>query len=89
MADRQLGSGHLYNAVTHYLAATMGPKIFGSRAVPGMNETFLAAAALTEMAGWMAHDPGGTTGLSDISSMPCRLPEPDRTARSPLISWPA
>ena len=58
MADRQLGGGHLYTAVTHYLAATMGPKIFGSQVASRTHETFRAAAALTEMAGWMAHDSG-------------------------------
>ncbi|MBI0294810.1 XRE family transcriptional regulator [Streptomyces sp. PRKS01-29] len=58
MADRQLGGGHLYGAVTHYLNNNVAPRIFGAENVGSTAETFMAAAALTEMAGWMAHDSG-------------------------------
>jgi hypothetical protein len=57
-ADRQVGGGHLYATVTRYLHTEVGPRIFG--AVDGHESAspFGAAAALTEMAGWMAHDAG-------------------------------
>ncbi|GAB2875913.1 helix-turn-helix domain-containing protein [Streptomyces mayteni] len=58
MADRQLGGGHLYGAVLHYLTAEVAPRLFGAASVSSTPETFRAAAALTEMAGWMAHDSG-------------------------------
>ncbi|MEO3752538.1 helix-turn-helix transcriptional regulator [Streptomyces sp. B6B3] len=58
MADRQLGGGHLYGSVMHYLNSQVAPRIFGADSVNSAPETFLAAAALTEMAGWMAHDSG-------------------------------
>ncbi|WP_181727471.1 XRE family transcriptional regulator [Streptomyces sp. PT12] len=57
MADRQLGGGHLYSSVTHYLRTSVAPRIFGTESANTM-DTFTAAAALTEMAGWMAHDSG-------------------------------
>ncbi|TVL92104.1 XRE family transcriptional regulator [Streptomyces sp. SAJ15] len=58
MADRQSGGGHLYRSVLHYLHHKMAPRIFGSQSARDAQETFRAAAALTEMAGWMAHDSG-------------------------------
>ena len=55
-ADRQVGGGHLYPTVVSYLKSTVAPRIFdGARSDPNL---FVAAAALTEMAGWMAHDAG-------------------------------
>jgi tetratricopeptide (TPR) repeat protein len=56
-ADLQVGGGHLYASVINYLQNDVAPRLFGNddrdhRAV------FTAAAALTEMAGWMAHDAG-------------------------------
>jgi tetratricopeptide (TPR) repeat protein len=57
-ADLQAGGGHLYASVTRYLQADMGPRLFGSDAGAGNRTLFTAAAALTEMAGWMAHDSG-------------------------------
>lgn len=53
-ADRQVGGGHLYATVVNYLHSDVAPRLFGgdSRTV------FTAAAGLTEMAGWMAHDAG-------------------------------
>lgn len=57
-ADRQLGGGHVYASVLHYLHHTVGPRVFGSETGYDPAHTFQAAAALTEMAGWMAHDTG-------------------------------
>ncbi|MER6913888.1 hypothetical protein ABT354_19635 [Streptomyces sp. NPDC000594] len=56
--DRQQGGGHLYPAVLHYLRTTLTPALVGATALPGGDTAFRAAAALTEMAGWMAHDSG-------------------------------
>jgi transcriptional regulator with XRE-family HTH domain len=58
LADRQLGGGYLYAAVTSYLERTVGPRLFGSQTDADDHDVFDAAAALTEMAGWMAHDAG-------------------------------
>jgi hypothetical protein len=55
-ADRQVGGGHLYATVVQYLQTHVAPRLFGSAADPDGLETFCAAAALTDMAAWMAHD---------------------------------
>jgi tetratricopeptide (TPR) repeat protein len=55
-ADRQVGGGHLYGTVVHYLRTELAPRLFGSAVDDGGLLTFCAAAALTDMAGWMAHD---------------------------------
>jgi transcriptional regulator with XRE-family HTH domain len=52
-ADRQVGGGYVYAAVIRYLEREIAPQLFG-----GASDVFSAAAALTEMAGWMAHDAG-------------------------------
>lgn len=52
-ADRQVGGGYVYAAVIRYLEREIAPQLFG-----GTSDVFSAAAALTEMAGWMAHDAG-------------------------------
>ena len=64
-ADRQLGGGHLYASVLHYLHNKMGPRVFGSETGVDSARTFQAAAALTEMAGWMAHDTGHNRRAGD------------------------
>jgi tetratricopeptide (TPR) repeat protein len=56
-ADRQVGGGHLYPNVVRYLERSVAPRLFGS-AGSAEATVFSAAAALTEMAGWMAHDVG-------------------------------
>ncbi|MEV6757260.1 XRE family transcriptional regulator [Streptomyces sp. NPDC051214] len=56
-ADRQLGGGHLYGSVLLYLHRELAPRIFGGKQAD-TPQVFQAAAALTEMAGWMAHDSG-------------------------------
>ena len=52
-ADRQVGGGYMYGTVVRYLEKEVGPLLF-----QGTADLFCAAAALTEMAGWMAHDGG-------------------------------
>src|SRR5215218_7446504 len=55
-ADRQVGGAHLYATVVHYLQSQVAPRLFGATADDDGPLTFCAAAALTDMAGWMAHD---------------------------------
>jgi hypothetical protein len=55
-ADCQVGGGHLYGTVVQYLRTEVAPRLFGSTVDDGGLVTFCAAAALTDMAGWMAHD---------------------------------
>ena len=57
-ADRQAGGGHLYPLVVEYLQATVAPHLFGAVTGADTKAVFTAAAALTEMAGWMAYDAG-------------------------------
>ncbi|MFJ9886031.1 XRE family transcriptional regulator [Streptomyces sp. NPDC091287] len=54
-ADRQTGGGRLYQAVLQHLGAQVAPRLVAANGGP---HVFAAAAALTEMAGWMAHDSG-------------------------------
>lgn len=55
IADRQVGGGHLYATVMRYLSTRVGPGLVDESST---TESFVAAAGLTEMAGWMAHDSG-------------------------------
>ena len=57
-ADRNVGGGHLYATVVKYLHVEVAPHVFGMARDEDGRATFTAAAALTEMAGWMAHDAG-------------------------------
>jgi tetratricopeptide (TPR) repeat protein len=54
-ADRQTGGGRLYGAVVQHLSVRVAPRLVDPRSGP---HAFAVAAALTEMAGWMAHDSG-------------------------------
>ncbi|MFJ8434467.1 helix-turn-helix domain-containing protein [Kitasatospora sp. NPDC094019] len=54
-ADRQTGGGRLYGAVVQHLRMSVAPRLMDGTTGPNV---FGAAAALTEMAGWMAHDSG-------------------------------
>ncbi|MFQ6143910.1 XRE family transcriptional regulator [Streptomyces seoulensis] len=54
-ADRQTGGGRLYGAVVRHLADRVAPRLVDIGSGP---QVFAAASALTEMAGWMAHDSG-------------------------------
>lgn len=60
-ADRQIGGGRLYPSVLRYLHAEIAPALVDPRGDDRSGELFAAAASLTEMAGWMAHD-GGQDG---------------------------
>lgn len=57
-ADKQVGGGHLYATVVKYLQAEVAPKLVEIGGGDDGKVAFTAAAALTEMAGWMAHDAG-------------------------------
>lgn len=57
-ADRQVGGGHLYATVVKYLHSDVAPRLFGGDHDVDSRTVFTAAAGLTEMAGWMAHDAG-------------------------------
>lgn len=57
-ADLQVGGGHLYATVLHYLQTEIAPRLFGVVNGADSQAVFTAAAGLTEMAGWMAHDAG-------------------------------
>ncbi|MFD3427472.1 hypothetical protein [Nocardia fluminea] len=57
-ADQSLGGGHLYTAVIDYLHTDIAPRLFGGDQRGDARSLFTAAAGLTEMAGWMAHDAG-------------------------------
>lgn len=63
-ADRQVGGGHLYATVVRYLQTEVGPRLFGTVRDESGAAVFRAAAALTDMAGWMAHD-AGQDGLAE------------------------
>jgi hypothetical protein len=56
--DRQVGGGQLYPVVVQYLQSTVAPHLFGVIVGADAKVAFTAAAALTEMAGWMAYDAG-------------------------------
>ncbi|MEU7322576.1 hypothetical protein ABZ682_18750 [Streptomyces griseoviridis] len=59
LADRQLGGGHVYGSVVHYLNTAVAPALFSATNNEEDSETiFGAAVVLTEMAAWMAHDAG-------------------------------
>lgn len=57
-ADLQVGGGHLYGSVINYLQSNLAPRLFGGKENGDGTSVFTAAGALTEMAGWMAHDAG-------------------------------
>ena len=57
-ADSQVGGGHLYATVVQYLQTEIAPRLFGSTSTTSGTGLFTSAAALTDMAGWMAHDAG-------------------------------
>lgn len=65
LADRQLGGGHVYRSVVHYLNTIVAPGLFSAADQRENGEiAFGAAVALTEMAAWMAHD----VGRDDLAS---------------------
>lgn len=60
LADLQTGGGHLYPAVAAYLRDQIGPRLLSPDSTD--QAVFTAASAMTEMAGWMAHDAGDDIG---------------------------
>ncbi|MER5781079.1 helix-turn-helix transcriptional regulator [Streptomyces mobaraensis] len=54
-ADKATGGGRLYQAVLRHLHEKVARRLVDSE---GDAQTFAAAAAFSEMAGWMAHDSG-------------------------------
>ncbi|MFD3422399.1 hypothetical protein [Streptomyces decoyicus] len=64
-ADRQLGAGHVYSSLQQYLQTSIAVDLFGPQGRSRGADIFLAAAVLTEMAGWMAHDLGRDTEASE------------------------
>ncbi|WP_237555761.1 MULTISPECIES: hypothetical protein [unclassified Streptomyces] len=59
LADRQLGGGHLYRSVVHYLTTVVAPGLVSAAGDALDSDTaFGSAVVLTEMAAWMAHDAG-------------------------------
>jgi transcriptional regulator with XRE-family HTH domain len=58
VADRKLGGGLLYNSATRYIKFEIAPSLVDPPRDCSSSELFSAAASLTEVAGWMAHDGG-------------------------------
>jgi hypothetical protein len=58
LADRKLGGGKLYHTVARYLKSEIAPCLFDPPGDCSTGDLFSAAASLTEIAGWMAHDGG-------------------------------
>ena len=58
VADRKLGGGLLYHSVTRYIRFEIAPSLVDPPRDCSSGELFSAAASLTEVAGWMAHDGG-------------------------------
>lgn len=58
IADRKLGGGKLYLTVTRYLRSEIAPYFLDPPGDCSPSELFSAAASMTEIAGWMAHDGG-------------------------------
>src|SRR2546430_732669 len=56
--DSLIGGAHLYSTVTSYLQHTVAPQLLRGAIAEEEGGVFSAAAGLTEMAGWMAHDAG-------------------------------
>lgn len=57
-ADRSVGGGNLYQTVVHYLQQEVAPSLVDCSLNSHGPSIFTAAAAITEMAGWMAYDTG-------------------------------
>lgn len=72
-ADRQVGAGQLYRTVERYLRDEVGPQLTGIRRSRDSVSAFSAAASLTEMIGWMAHDCGDDTTAAEHLAQALRL----------------
>ncbi|QFZ18476.1 helix-turn-helix domain-containing protein [Saccharothrix syringae] len=58
IADRKVGGGALYPSVVHYLTCEVAPQLVSPTFGVPVPRLFAAAASITEIAGWMAHDSG-------------------------------
>ncbi|MGW3993930.1 helix-turn-helix domain-containing protein [Amycolatopsis sp. NPDC004772] len=58
VADRKVGGGRIYSTVVSYLQTEISPRLFDPASDVLGERLFEAAASLTEIAGWMAHDSG-------------------------------
>jgi len=58
VADRKVGGGQIYSTVVNYLQTEISPRLFDPASDILGERLFEAAASLTEIAGWMAHDSG-------------------------------
>jgi transcriptional regulator with XRE-family HTH domain len=58
VANRKLGGGLLYHSVLRYIKLEIAPSLLDPPRDCLSSELFSAAASLTEVAGWMAHDGG-------------------------------
>ncbi|MFD9889746.1 multiprotein-bridging factor 1 family protein [Amycolatopsis sp. NPDC059027] len=58
VADRKVGGGRIYSTVVEYLQTEISPRLFDPTSDILGERLFEAAASLTEIAGWMAHDSG-------------------------------
>jgi hypothetical protein len=56
VSDRKLGGGLLYHSVARYIKLEIAPSLLDPPRNCSSSELFSAAASLTEVAGWMAHD---------------------------------
>jgi transcriptional regulator with XRE-family HTH domain len=88
-ADSQIGGGYLYAAVTGYLQHTVAPRMFGTTSLTDESGVFTAAAGLTEMAGWMAHDAGRDALAEQHFQRALGMATVARTTSSAATSWPA
>ena len=89
LADRQLGGGHLYRSVVHYLNTVIAPNLFSAADRRENGETaFGAAVVLTEMAAWMAHDAGRDDLASGHFGRALRLAQSltDKTAGANVLA---
>ncbi|CRK55199.1 transcriptional regulator [Alloactinosynnema sp. L-07] len=58
VADRRVGGGALYSSVAQYLTREIAPQLVSPAFGVSVPRLFSAAASITEIAGWMAHDSG-------------------------------
>lgn len=58
LADRKVGGGQLYRSLVSYMRLEIAPSLLDPPRDCSSSELFSAAAALTDAAGWMAHDGG-------------------------------
>jgi hypothetical protein len=65
LADRKLGGGLLYDSVMRYIRSEISPSLLDPPRDCSSSDLFSAAASLTEVAGWMAHD-GGNNERSKV-----------------------